>query len=56
MGVNINWSYYIRNNHRTHEEMTEQGKHELKAQFVELSARGLSYAKKAKMLKLADGN
>jgi len=37
-------------------EMTEQGRHELNAQFVELRARGLSYAKRAKRLKVADGN
>jgi len=32
------------------------GKHELKAQFVELRARGLSNSKITKMLKVADGN
>jgi hypothetical protein len=32
------------------------GKHELKAQFVELRARDLSYCKIAHMLKVADGN
>jgi hypothetical protein len=32
------------------------GKYELKAHFVELRARGLSYAKIAKRLKVADGN
>ena len=37
-------------------EMTELGRHELKAQFVELRARGLSYSKIAKMLKVADRN
>ena len=31
------------------------GRHELKAQFVELRDRGLSYAKIAKRLKVADG-
>jgi len=37
-------------------EMTDQGRHELKAQFVGLRARGLSYAKIANRLKVADGN
>ena len=32
------------------------GKQKLKAQFVELRARGLSYSKIAKRLKVADGN
>ena len=36
--------------------MKEQGKNELKTQFVELRARGLSYAKIAKRLKVATGN
>jgi hypothetical protein len=37
-------------------EMTDQGKHELKAHFVELKARGLSYSKIANMLKVVDGH
>ena len=37
-------------------EMTELGRHELKAQFVELRARGFSYAKIANPLNVADGN
>jgi len=37
-------------------EMTDQGRHELKAQFVELRARGLSNSKITKMLQVADGN
>jgi hypothetical protein len=32
------------------------GRYELKAHFVELRVRGLSYAKIAKRLKVADGN
>jgi hypothetical protein len=36
--------------------VNEQGKHQLKAWFVELRARGLSYAKIAKSLKVADGD
>jgi hypothetical protein len=36
--------------------MKKQGKNEPKTQFVELRARGLSYAEMAKRLKAADGN
>jgi hypothetical protein len=32
------------------------GKHELKTQFVELRTRGVSSVKRAKSLKVADGN
>jgi hypothetical protein len=37
-------------------EEESPGRHELKAQFVELRARGFSYAKISNMLKVADGN
>ena len=37
-------------------EEESPGKHKLKAQFVELRARGLSYAKIAKRRKVAKGN
>ena len=32
------------------------GRHELKAQFVELRTRGISYSNIAKRLKVANGN